>query len=895
MYDFRGRAQPLPHMPPSNGLFITCKQIVSDSRHSHGKALCFVQLSFVARCLELLVFMLEGGRPAIEGGELMASPSWTLPTGRSVLMEPDTDRSSVEAKTARLAAAKERQRTLRRQATAATIILQLSAHRTCLLCRTLQQWRTALALQAAAAARLPAPSTPRLRLHLAGASAATPAATPRPTAPTERVSSDDELAALRSALATTRRARAQSEARAEVERRLLVRELMAEADVRVDSVEREKQSIVLAHLYEKQELRTSHQRALQKAEFAKLDMLAQQEARTRVREKQLYEHALSQIGQLKAQLSERSEAAERYIELVRAQEEADEERARATPTHGAARVDAHDDAVSGVATPDPFPTCGASAGAAPAAEGADAESESGATDTALPPRPPPIAAGDSPETAPAATPAATPPATPTAAQPKSRAVASAAEVGSAVASAADVGSAAGHCTSRGSTALTPRRLAVAATAEADALRAALAKADAKAEAARAAHADEIGQCDTQAARLREALTMLEQRLRMTEEALKVARQQATEAEAARSRALMETQDSMREAAELRQQLAAPSSRSGTARGTTRPLCTPREATAAAAGAASAEGIRRAHHSAGSAHQRARCAHHSAGSAAGLRSAAHPRSAAGAALSLPRCALPSPTEKGAVAGGSGSATSEKGAVAGGSGTATSEKGAVAGGSGTATAEAASVAGGAAGVPGLQARLPAGLAEQLRLPLERIGRFEFDASNEGDYAHFENEAASADEIEGDEIEGDETEGDEIEGDEIERGGFSARWGDDAESLRESIGALDEELLLSQRALDFLAELPLTPAAASRASSRASSLPSPSAPGCLSFGAFASGAPGTVGNGNASSASSSPEIAARPDTTPLGKRANTKFGKSGAAPPPLPRQKLTVDQKL
>jgi hypothetical protein len=212
----------------------------------------------------------------------------------------------------------------------------------------------------------------------------------------------------------------------------------------------------------------------------------------------------------------------------------------------------------------------------------------------------------------------------------------------------------------------------------------------------------------------------------------------------------------------------------------------------------------------------------------------------------------------------------------------------------------VAGGAAGVLGLPARLPAGLAEQLRLPLERIGRFEFDASNEGDYAHFENEAASADEIEGDEIEGDETEGDEIEGDETERGGFSARWGDDAESLRESIGALDEELLLSQRALDFLAELPLTPAAASRASSRASSLPSPSAPGCLSFGAFASGAPfgvptGTVGNGNASSASSSPEIAARPDTTPLGKRANTNFGKSGAAPPPLPRQKLTVDQKL
>ena len=793
-------------------------------------------------------------------------------------MEPDTDRSSVEAKTARLAAAKERQRTLRRQATAATIVLQLSAHRTCLLCRTLQQWRTTLALQAAAAARLPAPSTPRLRLHLAGASAATPAATPRPTAPTERVSSDDELAALRSALATTRRARAQSEARAEVERRLLVHELMAEADVRVDSVEREKQSIVLAHLYEKQELRTSHQRALQKAEFAKLDMLAQQEARTRVREKQLYEHALTQIGQLKAQLSERSEAAERYIELVRAQEEADEERVRATPTHGAARAaraDAHDDAVSGVATPDHSPTRGATAGAAPAAEGADAEPECGATDTALPPRPPPIAAGDSPATAPAATPAATPPATPTAAQPKARAVAS----------AADFGSAASHGTSRGSSALTPRRLAVAATAEADALRAALAKAEAKAEAnaeaTRAAHADEIGQCDFQAARLREALTVLEQRLRMTEEALKVARQQATEAQAARSRALIESQDSMRAAAELRQQLAAqtsrPDSRPGTARGTTRPLCTPREATAASAGAASAAGLRSAYHSADSAHHSVGRAHHSAGSAAGLRSAALPRSAAGAALSLPRCALPSPTEKGVVAGGSDSATAE--AASGGVG----------------SAAAASDAGGAAGVLGLPAGLPAGLAEQLRLPLERIGRFEFEASDEGDEideidgAHLEGEAASAAE----------TEGDETEGDEIERGGFSARWGDDAESLRESIGALDEELLLSQRALDFLAELPRTPAAASsRASSRASSLPSPSAPGSLSFGAFASGAPfgappGTVGSVNASSASSSPEIAARPDTTPLGKRANT--GKAGAAHPPLPRQKLKVDQKL
>jgi len=108
-------------------------------------------------------------------------------------------------------------------------------------------------------------------------------------------------------------------------------------------------------------------------------------------------------------------------------------------------------------------------------------------------------------------------------------------------------------------------------------------------------------------------------------------------------------------------------------------------------------------------------------------------------------------------------------------------------------------------------------------------------------------------------------------------------------------EEELLLSQRALDFLAELPGTNPATPRSahtpdlpsSSHASCLPSPT---LQPLAAFSSGALETA----ASSAASSPEVT-RPDTTPVGRLS---LARTGAAPPattPPATNRVTVEQKL
>ena len=60
---------------------------------------------------------------------------------------------------------------------------------------------------------------------------------------------------------------------------------------------------------------------MQRAEFDRLDMLAQQEARAKVREKQLFGQAMAQVAKLKVSLSERSDSAEELVRLLNVQHE----------------------------------------------------------------------------------------------------------------------------------------------------------------------------------------------------------------------------------------------------------------------------------------------------------------------------------------------------------------------------------------------------------------------------------------------------------------------------------------------------------------------------------------------------------------------------------------------
>ena len=74
-----------------------------------------------------------------------------------------------------------------------------------------------------------------------------------------------------------------------------------------------------------QELQAAQHKALQRAEFDRLDMLAQQEARAKVREGQMFGHALEQLERLKAQLRERSDGSEEIVRLLHAHQAAEEE------------------------------------------------------------------------------------------------------------------------------------------------------------------------------------------------------------------------------------------------------------------------------------------------------------------------------------------------------------------------------------------------------------------------------------------------------------------------------------------------------------------------------------------------------------------------------------------
>jgi hypothetical protein len=445
---------------------------------------------------------------------MMNDPRFFTPPALANASMIATDRSSIQAKTARLAAAKERQQALRRHGAAAAILMELSQHRACLLCRALLRWRL---LPHATIMNGTARSS-----H--GSGSLDLAARPSDCSSSGRAG---EVAALQAELATLRDENARlsaqaasyaaSDARTGAERRLLRRELEDEWRGRLEAVQSEAQSAMVRHLYEKQELKAAHHKALQRADFDRLDLLAQQEARSKVRESQLYGQVLKQVQRLKTQLSERTEGSEELVRLLHAQQEAEEQlqtlRERVRTAEGA-----------GIGAPSPSRT---------PPRPASCRKDAALSENLVPQRSPARAplfsdvgpgAPSSARGSPRATLGGGAPASPH--RPRSQPAASPAA----------------------STA------AEAAAEEVAALREQLLKADEQQAEARRCHAREISKCDEQSAKLRDALSAIEERLEQTEGALRIAKEAATKAEGAKALALVEQAEGQQEAASLRHML-----------------------------------------------------------------------------------------------------------------------------------------------------------------------------------------------------------------------------------------------------------------------------------------------------------------------------------------------------
>jgi len=424
----------------------------------------------------------------------------------------------LDQKQARLQAARQRQVEQRREGVAMALLLQSTLDRACMACRALQRWRE-FSARADPTSPLPPPS--------ATAAAATPAALDahdaefRSRAGVEAAYKQREaalLAQLRDADVAIQRA----EKRALEEIGLLNREAREELRDRLLHAERETQAALLGHVYEKQHIAAVHQKALQEAEFAKLDMLAQQEVRAKLRESRQFDAVQKQLGQLRGQLEERQSGADEMLRLLAADEQAQEE-LRALRSQLSSRTpEAPTPAAATPAAPTP------EVEAPPEAEGdqssdmpdwlAEAEAET-APATEAPPTP-----------APAPTPALFHPApTPPA---------SARTPGGYAAPSEDADAA---------------TATLAAARELEELRRRLAAADAREALLRSRHEEEVQQCDEQAARLREALRSQAKRLDETEAQLHEAQQSARHAaeEARTTRAAAEEQTQQWQAVEQR--------------------------------------------------------------------------------------------------------------------------------------------------------------------------------------------------------------------------------------------------------------------------------------------------------------------------------------------------------
>lgn len=243
----------------------------------------------------------------------------------------DSSRSR-EEKQARLASARQRQRELQRHGVAASVMLRMDVARCATMCRSFTQWRLA------SAALATPPPMPTLDPHESGselpagggrqqvnrlplstmARAMAAAQTTREDSVGGGEETERRLAQTLAQLAQTERERTLEQQRAARERSLLREELSSEWKGALVEKERSEQAALVAHLYEKQELISAHHKAMQRAEFDRLDMLAQQEARTKLRETQMFDQAMREISQLRSSLTERAGAAEELLQSARA-------------------------------------------------------------------------------------------------------------------------------------------------------------------------------------------------------------------------------------------------------------------------------------------------------------------------------------------------------------------------------------------------------------------------------------------------------------------------------------------------------------------------------------------------------------------------------------------------
>ena len=233
--------------------------------------------------------------------------------------------STVASKQARLLAQKQRRLECHRQGVAVSLLLETGFARALSTSRAFVTWRMLAVSAPEAPSTTARPPTARTVLSASvlpgGADAADAGVLQQRLVEAQRQLLEARqlgLAAGDTAGAELRRELARERA----ERRLVVAAIEEDWRERLGAAEREAQAAMVRHLYEKQELVTAHTKSLRRAEFDRLDMLAQQEARAKVREDSQYSHALSMLHRLRAELHTRDAGAAELVRLLQAEEEA---------------------------------------------------------------------------------------------------------------------------------------------------------------------------------------------------------------------------------------------------------------------------------------------------------------------------------------------------------------------------------------------------------------------------------------------------------------------------------------------------------------------------------------------------------------------------------------------
>ena len=210
---------------------------------------------------------------------------------------PSTDR--LQEKHAKLRAQRARLLELRQCGVATTILLHATSSRTSALWCAFHRWVV-----------LPQPDAPSPRTApVMGSGAAAEAqigesttlATQGSSAAGEESSRRiDELQTEIARLHRLTAEQAHAHTRERIEWRLARQTIEEEAAERMGRAEREMHAMVTAHLHEKEDLTAAHARALRSAEFHRLDLLAQQEARAKARESARFSYTLAELKRMQA-------------------------------------------------------------------------------------------------------------------------------------------------------------------------------------------------------------------------------------------------------------------------------------------------------------------------------------------------------------------------------------------------------------------------------------------------------------------------------------------------------------------------------------------------------------------------------------------------------------------